>query len=1587
MRISFQVVPIFLVLLLSLSVFAGYPVGDLDENFIVDFDDLVLFAQQWMLTPDCFNTPGCADLEGNDDVNFEDFALIAQNWQQRGEITLSINELMASNDTTLQDPDEPGEYPDWIEIYNYGTEAIPLAGMYLQDSANTYLIPSGVSIAAGQYLIFYADDDKDPVDQGPLHTNFKLGASGDEVTLLAYDGETIVDTVSFSDQSTDISYGQYPDASDDWYTMDSPSPDLTNNVGQVGEVYFSRLSGTFTSTFNLELSTTTLSTTIRYTTDGSMPTASSTAYSGPISISSSKRVRARAYHPTLAPGNITSHYYTLLASDVQNFSSNLPIVIIETHGAGMDWGEFSTAYSTVVIDTDKDTGLASMQDIPDYAGRSGLHVRGESSAEWPKKQYALELWDDSNMDMKASLLGMPSESDWILNAPYGDKTLMRNVLAFKWANDIEDEYAAPRTKFVEVFLNDDGGNCSYADYNGVYVLMEKIKVSDDRVNIAKLDPTDTTSPDITGGYILRVDKNYSSEFEDFTTSANMVNNPIQYFDPDQDVLTFDQKQYIQSFFNQFETDLNDAEFNDPNAGYAQHVDIESFIEYDLIAEIFKNSDGLKLSTYFHKERDGKLNFGPHWDYNFSAGNTRDVYPQLGYSWWYPSTFRKTTTSEGWFNQTMPVYGWHSQMMADADYMLKTADKWFEHREDKLSDAKITADIDYYFNLLDADGAADRNFAKWNILNNWEMCNYYYGNNPQTEYYDYPTSGGTPIPIPSGEREQQNLSHTFYMEKEWLKNWFNGEGTPTSPEWYKDEYTDRVGKLDTFWASDRNIDAPPTLLINSAPMNTGGTITTGSTLTMTGPSGTIYYTTDGTDPREWTYRDLGEPDPGVDPFTRTLAAENASKKALVPSNSISENWKGGGAFDDSSWTSTTDGVGYDTGTSYDQYIGYDVESLMHGTGLNNTCYIRTPFTVSAVDLPDIDTLKLRVRFDDAFVAYINGTEVARSALAADTPAWDSNAKGYTDPETSALIEFDITAYISELVAGSGNILAVHGMNSGNTSSDFLISFELEANSAGVPGSGGGELIAGGAVSANATAYSGGITLNDSTQIKARVKNGSNWTALNEAIFSDSRLANSLRITEVMYHPVDPNDEYIEFKNISTTDTINLAHCELTKGVDFTFPSMALAPNAYTIVVRNTAEFNARYPGYSGTIAGEYTNDKLDNGGENIRLKDAAGVIIQEFDYEDGWFPITDGSGYSLNLMTLDPTDPNDWNKRLSWEASNVAGGTPGEAHVANAVANDVIVINEILTHTDLGDGDWIELHNTTGAPISVDNWYLSDDKDNLKKYKIPTTTPDIPAGGYAVFTSAAHFGGSFGLSEHGEDVFLTSGNGTDIAGGYSVSESFGSAKSEVTFGRYTKSDGNVDFVEMTSVTQGYVNPTPAYVPDVVISEIMYNAQDIQDQLGEYIELHNRTGSTVYLYDTSNPSNTWKFTKGIDFTFPTGVSIGAGQKILISRTHPDAFKAANGLTGVTVYGPFASGTELENDGEKIELSMPTDPDPGTGFFSYIRVEQVNYSDGIHPLGNDPWPTSADGRGDSLHRKTLSDYANDVANWEAATPTPGS
>jgi hypothetical protein len=335
----------------------------------------------------------------------------------------------------------------------------------------------------------------------------------------------------------------------------------------------------------------------------------------------------------------------------------------------------------------------------------------------------------------------------------------------------------------------------------------------------------------------------------------------------------------------------------------------------------------------------------------------------------------------------------------------------------------------------------------------------------------------------------------------------------------------------------------------------------------------------------------------------------------------------------------------------------------------------------------------------------------------------------------------------------------------------------------------------------------------------------------------------------------------------------------------------------------------------------------------------------------------------------------------------------------------IVINEVLSHSDGNpyNFDWIELHNTTSSSIDISGWFLSDDAKRLDKYVIQPGT-SIPANGYRVFRQDTQFGkysapgvkAPFGLSEHGEAIYLSSANSIVLTGGFCTKEDFGASEPDVTFGRYTKSAASgydVDFVSMHSPTYGTPNSAASVAP-VVISEIMYHpdAANLQNNYAEYVELYNASGSEVPLYDPANPENTWLFTDEdgeISFSFPPSVSIAAGGRILLVKSLA-AFTAEFGTPSVPAY-QWLEG-RLSNAGEKIELLKPGKPEVD-GFVAYYRADRVNYSDGFHDenfreLGyDDPWPTSPDGGGDALHRSSMTSYGNDVGNWTAGAPTPGS
>ncbi|MHC4440052.1 MAG: lamin tail domain-containing protein, partial [Planctomycetota bacterium] len=599
--------------------------------------------------------------------------------------------------------------------------------------------------------------------------------------------------------------------------------------------------------------------------------------------------------------------------------------------------------------------------------------------------------------------------------------------------------------------------------------------------------------------------------------------------------------------------------------------------------------------------------------------------------------------------------------------------------------------------------------------------------------------------------------------------------------------------------------------------------------------------------------------------------------------------------------------------------------------------------------------------------------------------------------------DISEFMDTLKQGE-NLLAIHGMNSSATSSDFLISAELTAS--------GGDT--GDSDLRGVIEYTGPITLPHSVNVKARVKSGNTWSALNEAVYAVGPVAENLRITEIMYNPpraegVPPSDrgqdardtEFIELQNTGyetmNYETMNLNLVSFTNGIDFTFPSIELSAGERIVVVRDKDIFEARY-GTDIKIAGQYSGS-LNNAGERIELEDAIGNTIHNFRYRDGWRSITDGDGFSLTIIDAANPDPNSWGQKDSWRPSVFVGGSPGSDDSGVFPLPGTVVINEVLAHSHGGAPDWIELYNSHYATINVSGWFLSDSSDNLLKYEIPNGTRIGPRD-YLVLYEDLNFGNPddpgchepFALSENGERLFLSVAYDGVLAG-YRSTEDFGASETGISLGRHYKaSTNNYNFVAMDENTPGSANAYPKVGP-IVISEIMYHPDWPQggsftnDQY-EYIELQNISAEPVKLYrdDKAEP---WKFTDGIDFTFPADipVTIPAGGLLLVVK-HPAAFSwRYPAVPAEIIFGPYEG--RLNNAGESLELGIPGDLD-NDGFRQYIRVDRVNYSDGSHPEncpgGIDLWPTEADGSGMALKRKVLTDYGNDPDNWLVSIPSPG-
>lgn len=1377
----------------------------------------------------------------------------------------------------------------------------------------------------------------------------------------------------------------------------APSPgDLngTSSLAPSGTVRFSHDSQIYLDPFDLVLTPPAEGAVIYYTLDGSLPDETSEVYAGPIRIDGPMRVRARAVEPGRALGRVATAGFTKLSESLVNFennqvfSSNLPLIVFEGFDQSPD-RQTRRLVPTMAyfIDPGAD-GRASLLDTPQYVGRAGLRSRGQSSEGWPKKQYAMELWEEGNDDSRpllasdasdknVSLFGMPADSDWVLNGPYSDKTQLNNFLTFNWYREIG--IYAPRARLVEVFVNPDGSELDFrSDYRGTYVLLEKIKIDRNRVDIVELEPGDTEEPDITGGYIWKKDKAGAGD-RPFRTDRGqelrMVEpqDPVSRTDIRPGEITEVQKDWLQNYINQFEAALYGPDFADPKIGYQAYIDVDSWVDTWLMVEMTKNIDGFRLSTYYHKDRGGKIHQGPAWDYNLSLAN---------------GNYLEGAYPEGWYGDLIGSgdYPYWDRLFEDANFAQKVADRWNELRRTLFTTENLMQDIDNAVAMLSdnnpllADPAPgepsnpiSRNYARWTTggygvgVYHWPNCFFGQGGCPASPLPRDMTPNGRP----------NSYDDYIYIMKWFLEN--------------------RVEWMDSQFAAPLEV----------SPLS--GNVESGTQVTMTAPEGfEVYYTLDGSDPRqpviieeETVVFDTGTPVQVTVPADGTLIGHCDDGLRLANPTACFMNPEYTLGTNGEAWVEGTTPVGYDTEGDYTALISTDVQSQMQG--VNASMYMRIPFEIDQATLDRASILKLSARYDDGFVAYVwfpslrTPIEVARANAGASSTlpirALDFNAAATeTNPDEVAtqFQDFDISNAIKYLRAGQTNYLFIQALNESAGSADFLMDFRLTVVTERVE------------VSPSVMRYAGPVTIDRNSHIVARGFNETEaeWTPVLTLDYIVN--APTLAITEINYNPYEPtaaelavnpawdNDdfEFLELKNVGT-EPIGLTGISFD-GITLTLGNVTLQPGEHGVVVSDAAAFAQRY-GDQAKVLGEYFEGSLNNAGETIRVLDTFDNVLLEVAYDDSliWPQTADGNGATLQLVNPDITQGDQYSKYYSWRGSTEYGGSPGAAGAPTVG----VVINEVLTRADepLDLVDAIEFYNPTTAAIDMSGWWVSDQADDLRAYQIPAGT-SIAAGGYVVIT-AEQFGADpdrgFGLSgTGGDEVWVTTANAEGTPLSIVAHASFGAALNGESFGL----DPRGLLTPQVTRTLGAENAGPRVGP-IVISELNYSPSEptaadlaIYPELGsgdlEFIEIFNPTTSEVDLTD-------WQIRGGVDFNFEPNEKLASGEAILVIRFNPEspdnanrlaAFKNHYGLGESTrILGGYAGG--MAGTGERIALLRADTSLIGQPVeLPRVTEDVVVFDDRV------PWPVGAAGGGQSLHRISTSAYGNDPASWTGAAPSPG-
>lgn len=444
-------------------------------------------------------------------------------------------------------------------------------------------------------------------------------------------------------------------------------------------------------------------------------------------------------------------------------SSNLPIIIINTNGQQIPDDPKINATMGIINNIPGERNNVT-DAFNEYNGNIGIEVRGQSSQMFPMKSYGIELRDKNGDNNDKALFGLPKESDWILYAPYTDKTLMRNFLAYAISNNL-GRWAA-HCRYTEVVLN--------GEYIGIYVFMEKIKRGKGRVNISKLDKDDNDGDNVTGGYIFSIDKDATAWYSTHRppNSASGASIQYSYVYPKPEDITTQQKYYLKNYVDDFESALAAGNFQDSVTGFRKFADENSFIDYFIVNEVSRNVDGYRLSAFFNKNRNSissRINAGPAWDYDLAFRNADYCDGSATAGWAY--RFNYVCPADYW-----QVPFWWNRLMEDTAFRANLLCRWKEQRGGVLSIENINHQIDSVYTLVGE--AYQRHFMKWPVLGRYVWPN--------------------PQPIPS----------TYAEEISTLKSWIAGRLT------WMDNNLPQTGRCATAVATnDPEIRAWPNPILN------------------------------------------------------------------------------------------------------------------------------------------------------------------------------------------------------------------------------------------------------------------------------------------------------------------------------------------------------------------------------------------------------------------------------------------------------------------------------------------------------------------------------------------------------------------------------------------------------------------------------------------------------------------------------------------------------------------------------------------------------------------------------------------------------